>query len=64
MDDFFDEHPIIWGTLMVLGTIVLVSGLTILFAMMEAEAYRRLTGKQVSTWDAIWLDLRIQEQVR
>ena len=29
----------------------------------EAETYARLTGKKVTYWDAVWLDLRIQEQV-
>jgi hypothetical protein len=30
----------------------------------EAEAYTRLTGKQVSTWDAMFLDLRVQEPIQ
>lgn len=30
----------------------------------EAEAYTRLTGKHVTYWDAVWLDLRIQERVK
>lgn len=30
----------------------------------EAEAYTRLTGKHVTYWDAVWLDLRVQEQVK
>lgn len=30
----------------------------------EAAAYRRVTGKQVTTWDAMFLDLRIQEPVK
>jgi hypothetical protein len=28
---------------------------------MEACAYERVTGKHVSAWDALWLDLRVQE---
>lgn len=27
----------------------------------EAKAYERVTGKHVSTWDALWLELRVQE---
>lgn len=42
----------------------LIFALVILPASCEADAYRRLTGKQVTTWDAIWLDFRIQEQVQ
>lgn len=30
----------------------------------EAQAYYRVTGKRVSTWDAMWLDLRVQEQTK
>jgi len=30
---------------------------------LEANAYRRLTGKQVSTWDAMFIELRVQEPV-
>lgn len=30
----------------------------------EASAYARVTGKNVSTWDAMWLDLRVQESPR
>lgn len=30
----------------------------------EARAYRNVTGRDVSTWDALWLDLRVQEQVK
>lgn len=29
----------------------------------EAATYRRLTGKEVTTWDALWVDLRVQESV-
>lgn len=25
----------------------------------EAKAYERVTGKEVSTWDAMWLELRV-----
>ena len=29
-------------------------------AYFEAKAYERVTGKKVSTWDAIFLELRVQ----
>ena len=44
--------------LMVLGLVAIVQ------PHFEAGAYTRLTGKTVTYWDAVWLDLRIQEQVR
>lgn len=33
-------------------------------AYMEAAAYNRVTGKNVTTWDAIWVDLRIQSEAK
>ena len=29
---------------------------------MEAQAYNHVTGKSVSTWDAMWIELRVQDQ--
>jgi hypothetical protein len=31
---------------------------------MEASAYNRVTGKHVSTWDAMWVDLRVTGEAR
>jgi hypothetical protein len=31
----------------------------ILASAMEANAYNRVTGAHVTTWDAMWLDLRV-----
>lgn len=36
----------------------------VMSARFEAAAYERVTGKHVTTWDAIWLDLRVQEEVK
>ena len=33
----------------------------VLFAYFEAEAFNRHTGQNVSTWDAMFLELRIQD---
>jgi hypothetical protein len=30
----------------------------------EARTYSRLTGASVSTWDALWVEFRVQEGVR
>lgn len=29
----------------------------------EARTYRRLTGAEVTMWDAMWVELRVQEAV-
>jgi hypothetical protein len=31
------------------------------FSAMEAAAFNRATGKNVSAWDAMWIELRVQE---
>lgn len=28
----------------------------------EAQSYNRLTGANVTTWDAMWIDLRVQAE--
>lgn len=28
---------------------------------MEASAYNRVTGSNVTTWEAMWIELRVQE---
>lgn len=30
----------------------------------EARAFNRTTGNNVSTWDAMWIELRVQEGVK
>lgn len=44
-----------------LGIIVAISAGGAYF---EAQAYKRVTGKDVSVWDAMFLDLRVQEEVK
>jgi hypothetical protein len=31
---------------------------------MEAKTYTKLTGKQVTVWEAFWVDLRVMEGVK
>ena len=45
-------------------TVCLFLVAVVVFAAFEADTYRRLTGKNVTTWDALWVDLRVQEPVR
>ena len=30
---------------------------------MEAKTFNRLTGSSVTTWDAMWVNLRIQDSI-
>lgn len=39
-------------------------GFWVLSSKFEADAYFRVTGKNVSTWDAMWIELRVQEPAK
>jgi hypothetical protein len=47
----------------ILGILILGSLISWpIFSAFEANAYRNATGHHVSTWDAMWLDLRVQAE--
>lgn len=50
----------------VFGFFVLSASLLVwvVISTIEAQSFNRVTGKSVTTWDAMWLDLRVQEQVK
>lgn len=43
-----------------IGIIVLCPGAWIFKSYMEAKVYTKVTGVKVSTWDAMWVELRVQ----
>jgi len=48
----------------VFSTAVVLSvfcGIWVFKSYQEAQAYNRLTGANVTTWDALWVELRVQE---
>ncbi len=49
------------GLIVGIGFIVLGMFLWITASYMEAQAFNRVTGKNVSTWDAMFIELRVQE---
>jgi len=56
-------------TPLALGIIGLLLGLIIIVpwvvsSKFEADAFNKVTGKNVSTWDAMFIELRIQEQAK
>lgn len=62
--DYMDkDEAIMYGCLLIL-IILLLGGVAYTRAYFEAQAYNRITGKEVTTWDAMFLDLRIQESVK
>ena len=46
------------------AVLAVILGVWIFSSAMEARAYERITGKRVSTWDAMWVELRVQEGAR
>lgn len=49
------------GAGFIIISFVLVGGFAWLFASQEAASYRKFCDRDVTTWDALWLDLRIDE---
>lgn len=43
----------------IVGAIVFSVGVAWYGAKMEAETYTQLTGKPVTTWQALWVELRV-----
>ena len=63
--DHYDHENSVWvaiGAMVVL--FIFVGCLWITKSHFEAKAYNNLTGKDVSTWDAMFLELRVQENVK
>lgn len=56
----FEKHPFWLGGLLLL--VVLAFAVLCHWAQsyFEAAAYNRATGSNVSTWDAMWIELRVQ----
>lgn len=58
-----EDNPIVAIMAVVLIVVIFLS-IWITHSYFEARTYRRLTGQQVSTFDAMWVSLRVQEPVR
>ena len=53
--------------IIVVAIIVLLFGATVMpfiHAKMESETYNRLTGAHTIWWDALWVELRVQDAPR
>lgn len=59
MNDNDKALNIIWMAIVIILFIVF-PGICVFSAHMEAKAYNRITGQHVSTWDAMWVELRVQ----
>lgn len=52
------ENAIIWSCISVLAVLILSIGAGI--AKMKSDTYNRLTGANTTWWDAVWVELRVQ----
>lgn len=60
IDWFFEkEHRVIIA--MIVGVLLISGGIIWFTAAMEARSYNKFCDTPVTTWDAVWLDLRIDE---
>lgn len=50
---------LIIGAGIIVTAIAIALSIVVFSAKQEAEAYNRITGKNVSTWDAIFVELRV-----
>lgn len=53
---------IAWAALIFIAFVGLLIGIWVFRSSMEAKAYNRATGHEVSTWDAMWIELRVQAE--
>jgi len=56
-----DKKAVVWAVALILAILALVLPLWVVRSYYEAQAFERVTGKHVLTWDAMFLDLRVQE---
>lgn len=47
--------------LIVVGSLLIFAVVGWISAYMEAKTYNELTGAHVTTWQAVWVDLRVME---
>lgn len=50
-----------YGVLIVMAMILILVGCWVGASHFEAQSYNKLTGNDVTTWDAMWVQLRVQD---
>ena len=61
MYDFIEKHTGVFFTAFIVGVTLILFGVAYMGASFEAAAYRKFCDTPVTTWDALFLDLRIDE---
>lgn len=59
-----DREMLIIMGLAIVAVIIFAIGMVWMKATFEAQSYNKYCDTPVTTWDAVWLDLRIDECVR
>jgi hypothetical protein len=57
-----DDAQIKWIMGGFLASLLFICGLAVLGWHMESRTYNRLTGASTTWWDAVWVELRVQDQ--
>lgn len=64
LEEWWDEDPARGGFVAMVVCLAILLGCWVFYSANEAAAYERITGKKVSTWDAMFVELRIQESAK
>lgn len=64
MKQYDDQEPLNPMSLIAFMAVLLLLLFYTWLCKMEAEAYNRVTGSRVTTWDAMFLELRVQGEHR
>lgn len=51
----------ILGALVFIGLLSPLVGIWVIGSFFESRTFNRITGAHTTTWDAMWLELRVQE---
>jgi len=57
-----DMKTIVLAVALVFAACVVGVGNWVFRSHMEAKAFNAVTGKSVTTWQAMWIELRVQDQ--
>lgn len=63
MSDWFINNPIKATIVIFLFGLIISIVSWLVKSKMEAEAFSRITGEQITTWDAMWVELRVDRPV-
>lgn len=63
MSDWYFNNPVKATIVLFLFFMTISTVSWLVKSKMEAEAFSRITGEQITTWDAMWVELRVDRPV-